>query len=233
MATITIAPYDPAWPRRFRVIGARLRRALAPVLGQRLSRIDHIGSTSVPGLAAKPIIDVQVSIHGFYPADDPAPDYAPLPPPPERYRPMGYRGEGPDEVVRAVTATGLVWAGDWCLDRRKWLFASRPPGVDPGEIGAVGASADGEAPSGPPFSVNLHVRREGCITQQQALLFRDYLRASASARRRYEEVKRTLAEGEWRTVSDYADAKGDIVWTLLREADAWSRLGWRPGPSDA
>lgn len=50
--------YDPAWPVRFVEVGATLRRALGDVA----LRIDHIGSTSVPGLAAKPIIDIQVSV---------------------------------------------------------------------------------------------------------------------------------------------------------------------------
>lgn len=219
MATITIAPYDPAWPERFEQFGAALRHALEPVLGDRLSRIDHIGSTSVAGLGAKPIIDVQVSIREFYPADDPAaPGYEPPPPPPDEFRPVGYHGEAPadDPVAAALVGTGLTWAGDWCTDRRKWLFLRR----------VTDAAAAG-------FAVNVHVRREGCVSQQQALLFRDYLRGHAHARRRYEEVKRRLAEDEWDTVSDYADAKGDCVWALLREADGWTVNGWRPGPSDA
>jgi GrpB-like predicted nucleotidyltransferase (UPF0157 family) len=50
--------YDPAWPARFAEIGTALRGAL----GDMALRIDHIGSTSVPGLVAKPIIDIQVSV---------------------------------------------------------------------------------------------------------------------------------------------------------------------------
>ena len=55
---IVIAPYDPAWPGRFRVERARIAAALGP----RALRIEHIGSTSVPGLAAKPIVDVLVEV---------------------------------------------------------------------------------------------------------------------------------------------------------------------------
>jgi GrpB-like predicted nucleotidyltransferase (UPF0157 family) len=53
-----LVPYDPAWPVRFEEWKARL----APVLGSSARRIDHVGSTSVPGLAAKPVIDIQVSM---------------------------------------------------------------------------------------------------------------------------------------------------------------------------
>ena len=55
---IVIAPYDPAWPERFAVERARVAAALGP----RALRIEHIGSTSVPGLAAKPIVDILVEV---------------------------------------------------------------------------------------------------------------------------------------------------------------------------
>jgi GrpB-like predicted nucleotidyltransferase (UPF0157 family) len=51
---ILIVDYDPQWPELFRREADRIRAALGP----RALRIEHTGSTSVPGLAAKPIIDV-------------------------------------------------------------------------------------------------------------------------------------------------------------------------------
>ena len=56
--TIQIVDYDPAWPRRF----AQERDRIASALGATARRIAHIGSTAVPGLAAKPIVDLQVSV---------------------------------------------------------------------------------------------------------------------------------------------------------------------------
>ncbi len=204
MTTITIAPYDPAWPVRFREIGTALRTALDPILGARLSRIDHIGSTSIPGIGAKPIIDVMVSVTGFYPADDPAErSYAPSPPPPEQFRHVGYRGETEDELVTAIVGVGFRWAGDWCIDRRKWLFNRRAPYL-PGPLAG--------------FDANLHLRREGCVSQQQALLFRDYLRVNDRARQRYEQVKRELAERDWTYVQEYADAKTEVVEGIIARA---------------
>ena len=55
---IDIVPYDPRWPEEFRALATPLREAL----GGLALRIDHIGSTSVPGLAAKDIIDIQVTV---------------------------------------------------------------------------------------------------------------------------------------------------------------------------
>ena len=55
---ITIAEYDPSWPDRFRSERARISKAL----GDNAIRVEHVGSTAVPGLAAKPIVDIQVSV---------------------------------------------------------------------------------------------------------------------------------------------------------------------------
>jgi GrpB-like predicted nucleotidyltransferase (UPF0157 family) len=51
-----LAAYDPAWPRRFEEEAPRIAAALAPVVA-----VEHVGSTAVPGLAAKPTIDVAVA----------------------------------------------------------------------------------------------------------------------------------------------------------------------------
>jgi GrpB-like predicted nucleotidyltransferase (UPF0157 family) len=67
-AVIEIVPYRERWPREFAEIAAPLRQAL----GDLAVRVDHIGSTSVPGLAAKDIIDVQVTVAAFDPQVDDA-----------------------------------------------------------------------------------------------------------------------------------------------------------------
>ena|SRR5437867_1104389 len=53
-APITLVEYDPAWPRLY----AREAQRIRSVLALRALQVDHIGSTSVPGLIAKPIIDI-------------------------------------------------------------------------------------------------------------------------------------------------------------------------------
>ncbi len=60
---IIIAPYDPAWPEQFAAEAERIRQ----VFGKLALRIEHVGSTSVPGLAAKPVIDIQVSVPSLEP----------------------------------------------------------------------------------------------------------------------------------------------------------------------
>ncbi len=65
MALAQVVPYDPAWPQEFHRVAAAIRRALGP----RARRVDHVGSTSVPGLSAKDVIDVQVSVAALDPEE--------------------------------------------------------------------------------------------------------------------------------------------------------------------
>lgn len=57
-APVTLADYDPAWPALFEREARRIRAAL----GDTVVRLEHTGSTSVPGLAAKPIIDITLTV---------------------------------------------------------------------------------------------------------------------------------------------------------------------------
>ena len=54
--SILVAPYDPAWPTMFERIAGDLAAAVPD------ASIEHVGSTSVPGLAAKPILDIDVVV---------------------------------------------------------------------------------------------------------------------------------------------------------------------------
>jgi GrpB-like predicted nucleotidyltransferase (UPF0157 family) len=58
MMPLVVVGYDPAWPQTYE----RWRRRVAAALGAIALGIEHVGSTSVPGLAAKPIVDIQVSV---------------------------------------------------------------------------------------------------------------------------------------------------------------------------
>ena len=57
---IAVVPYDESWPQRYAELELRLKRMLPRRLVQRIA---HIGSTAVPGLSSKPIIDVQVEVN--------------------------------------------------------------------------------------------------------------------------------------------------------------------------
>ncbi|MEM7017363.1 MAG: GrpB family protein [Pseudomonadota bacterium] len=60
---IIICDYDPAWAEEFQTVGRLIRQSLGDIA----ERIDHIGSTSIPRLAAKPIVDIQISVRSLEP----------------------------------------------------------------------------------------------------------------------------------------------------------------------
>jgi hypothetical protein len=66
---IQVVDHDPEWPRLFQREAQRINE----VLGQRVVRLEHIGSTSVPGLAAKPVIDILLVV----PDSSDEPSYVP------------------------------------------------------------------------------------------------------------------------------------------------------------
>ncbi|GAA1970888.1 GrpB family protein [Amycolatopsis minnesotensis] len=81
---VVIVDYDDGWPALF----DELRQPLAAALGTLTSRVEHVGSTSVPGLAAKPIIDMVIVLDSAVDLDEAA----------ARIRPLGYERRGDSGV---------------------------------------------------------------------------------------------------------------------------------------
>ena len=112
MSKVVLCDHRPEWAERFERIAARLRAELGP----RALRIDHIGSTSVPGLAAKDVIDVQVVVERLDPAlvlegletpfGDIVTDHVPATwdGPPEAWRKLYFRAPGRDVHVHVRAA---------------------------------------------------------------------------------------------------------------------------------
>lgn len=164
---VHLVEHDPGWAQLFAREAERIRRAL----GERVLGLEHVGSTSVPGLAAKPIVDVLLVVADS--ADEPA--YVPL-----------------------LEANGYVLRHrepEWYEHR---MF------------------------KGPDTDINLHIFSAGCPEVRRTVAFRDRLRADAADRELYERSKRELAQRDWPTVQDYADAKSPIV------ADILARAGFTP-----
>lgn len=63
---IIVVPYNPVWVAQFKAIAHPIRQAL----GDTALYIHHIGSTAVPNLAAKPVIDIQILVSDFEPFDE-------------------------------------------------------------------------------------------------------------------------------------------------------------------
>ena len=162
---IKLLDYDPDWPQKFEAHA----KTIASALGSSALRIEHIGSTSVPGLAAKPIIDILVVV------EDSADESSYLP----RLEAAGY-------VLR-------VREPEWNEHR---MF--RTPGRD----------------------VHVHVYSAVCLEVERNLTFRDRLRRNTGDRSRYERVKRELAAKEWPDMNAYAEAKTEVIESIIAAARA-------------
>jgi len=142
MPAAVIVDYDPAWPIRAGELLAEVRTAFAPLPGADRFAYEHIGSTAIPGLAAKPIVDLQVRMPTlpdlavlaellaptrFVPAHGARPDspgvYRDNPRPgddadPERYRKRLFRDSG--SAILHIRRTDSPFAA-FVVDFRDWL----------------------------------------------------------------------------------------------------------------
>ncbi|MCP2291479.1 GrpB family protein [Nocardia amikacinitolerans] len=167
---IVIEDYNPAWPAWYAEDEAVIRAAL----GTLALRIEHTGSTAVPGLSAKPLIDILLVVPDA--ADEAA--YVP--------------------ALEVAGYTLRIRQPDWyqhrCLVRR--------------------------VEDGARWSVNLHVfdPELGAPEIERIVAFRDRLRTHDDDRKYYEQVKRELAQRNWKFVQHYANAKSDVVEEILGRA---------------
>ncbi|GAA1669144.1 dephospho-CoA kinase [Mycolicibacterium murale] len=148
-----LVAYDPSWPEQAQRILARLNTAC----GHRAVRIDHIGSTAVPGLESKDVIDIQVTVDSLATADELAAALLTAGYP----RLDGITGDVPRPQGRSTVA-----AFDHTSDESLWhkrLHASADPGRP----------------------TNVHLRVAGWPNQQFALLFTAWITADTSARQEY------------------------------------------------
>lgn len=97
---IVVSDYDPEWPQWFE----RVRRRVWPAVEGIALRIDHVGSTAVPGLAAKPIIDLDIVVASE-----------------AEVRP----------VIDRLAATGYRWRGDLGIAGRQYFKAMQDEGLPP------------------------------------------------------------------------------------------------------
>ncbi|HEY2860733.1 MAG TPA: GrpB family protein [Terracidiphilus sp.] len=116
----SVDDYDDAWPLRFEDLAATIRKALGIIV----LRIEHVGSTAVPGLAAKPVIDLDVVVRSAHEMQ-----LAIL-----RLAQIGYAHEGELGIAGRAAFRSPPGRGSitfmCCLKERRncnaiWLFATR------------------------------------------------------------------------------------------------------------
>jgi GrpB-like predicted nucleotidyltransferase (UPF0157 family) len=168
---IVIVDYDPGWPALFEAEKTLVNQTVGPTL----LRIEHVGSTGVPGLAAKPIIDLMAGLNSLA---DAAQTVGPLKSIGYEYIPE-YEDHIPERrFFRKADTSG----GNWNITH------------------------------------HLHMVEISSSFWQAHLLFRDHLRAHPDDARRYEQLKRDLAERFGSDRDGYTDAKTEFIESLIERA---------------
>lgn len=187
---VLVAPYQERWKDEFDRIAGQIHG----LAGSAAVRIDHIGSTAVPGLGAKDIIDVQITLVDL---DD---------------------AWG---VANTLRAAGFRQGETFQYD----AFPGRPE-TDPELRKLFMREPEGERRS------HIHIREHGRFNQRYALLFRDYLRASADICAAYELLKRSAARLFPYDINAYLALKEPMLRVIYEAASLWAdKTRWNPDRS--
>jgi len=179
---VELVAWRSGWEAEFRALAAEL----ASHLGGAALAIDHVGSTAVPGLPAKDVIDVQVRVATL---DERVLDAA--------LEGLGFRAR-PEPWNRLEAIDGTEFP--------KRVYAP-PPGGRP---------------------ANVHVRPSATPTARYALLFRDYLRADATARDDWASLKLAVA-AVTSDLGEYGRIKSAAMPLLMASAERWAAAtAWKP-----
>lgn len=190
---------DPTWPDQAGRIVARLKTAC----GAKALRVDHVGSTAVPGLDAKDVIDIQVTVESLAAAD---------------------------ELSTALLSAGYPRIEHITADLAKPNARSTVARYNHNDDPALWHKRiHGSADPGRP--ANVHLRVDGWPDQQFGLLFGDWLKANPDVRDEYLSVKRDAdrAAAPDGDIERYLTVKEP--WFLQAYGRAWDwadKSGWRP-----
>jgi GrpB-like predicted nucleotidyltransferase (UPF0157 family) len=201
---VIIAEYDSEWRQRF----GRERELILRTCGEEpFVCIEHVGSTAVPGLAAKPIIDI---MPGLRTLDEVPSQIGPL-------ASIGHQFVPP--LIDALTSIGYQYVPEF----------ERPNDFDEGmpERRYFRKDIDGER------AFHMHMVAVTSEFWRDHLLFRNFLRVSPEDAREYERVKRRLA-AEYNAAMTpqsninlgYTDRKSDCINAIMAKARAAVAEGW-------
>jgi GrpB-like predicted nucleotidyltransferase (UPF0157 family) len=179
---VELTPWRPEWADEF----ASLATELHGILEMHVRRIDHIGSTSVPHLPAKDIIDIQIIVETL---DNP-------------------------NLLDALGKAGYTQR------TQPWNLRDHIPAGWEGDV--HGWDKLVFAPPASARLCNVHVRVIGSPNERYALLFRDFLRSSESARAAWGHLKEALSSvtTNW---SEYGSVKDPATDVLMVAAEQWAR----------
>ncbi len=181
---VEIAPYNPEWKIQFEVE----KKILSGILKEFNPVVEHIGSTAIEGLGAKPTVDIQVGV--------------------SEYKHLNL-------LVEKMIGLGYVYYKkyeDVLPDRRYFVKVENTKNENLPKI--LLAYEDNFDRKEHPHLFHIHIVELNSHWWVRHIAFRDYLRASNKARDDYYSLKVKLAEKDWEDKNDYTDAKTNFIKSI-------------------
>jgi len=188
--------YNPLWKTKFEAIKEDLQLLLISLHPQ----VDHIGSTAVEGLSAKPIIDIQVGVENE---------------------------EFLDQVPILLKLPNLVYYEKYNDDmpsRRFFiLFNKTVKEMGTSQIVKLNEEIPAILHDHDLRIAHIHVFVRGAADWTRHLAFRDYLRSHRHVKDDYQQLKQKLVEQNWQDGNEYNEAKDTFLMKYERIAVEWYR----------
>ncbi|MBC9794879.1 GrpB family protein [Sinomicrobium weinanense] len=192
---IEVVAYNPEWP----VIFNHIKNDLKTILGELNPKIEHVGSTSVPNLAAKPIIDIAVGIDS---ADD------------------------LDRTVEPMIQNRYIYYETYnAMMPYRRFFVGLKNKEDHVKFKNVYTQDDPI----PHESIHLnkqchvHIWEFKSPEWHRHIAFRDYLLEHPEVRKQYEALKKALSLNNWKDGNEYNDGKNSFIKREEEKAVKWWR----------
>ena len=197
---IRFEKYNPVWKQSFE----QIKNELTDTIGFISPRIEHIGSTSVEGLSAKPIIDILV----------------------------GLKNDGDlDKTIRPLTDKGYIYYEKYNTDMPYRRFFVRLKDNAGRPESPVIIRADDEIPDYLADLRNrlahIHILTYNSEHWTRHIAFRDYLRSHPHIREEYRQLKELLSAREWRDGNEYNEGKDDFMKREERNAIEWYKNNYK------
>lgn len=191
---VAFEKYNPLWNEQFQDLKQELTSVLSPLNVQ----IDHIGSTSVEGLSAKPIIDIMIGVQSY---DD------------------------LDKLPEILMNSGFIYYEIYNEDmpyRRFFVkLAYSPQYYGFANQIKVGEEVPEAMHNHHIRVANIHVIPLSDKNWTRHIAFRDYLRTHSDVKQAYQELKQKLSEKEWKDGNDYNSGKDSFIKREEAKAIEW------------
>lgn len=184
---VKLEKHDPEWKSLFEIE----KRVLFKVINSKEIEIKHIGSTSIPDICSKPVIDIMI----------------------------GVREEKQlDKYINKIISLGYTYVQKYEIHMpfRRYFFKLKDPEVQLPKI--IGFYDDYIDKGNHEDIFHIHMVKINSDFWINQLLFRDYLINNPKAKKEYENIKKSLAKKEWDSGNDYAEAKSEFIIKILEKA---------------